>query len=120
MSQVDFKSQPRGTSKPRISREEYKEIARQQERAKRLVFRAAGESRIAADTEVGRYVIENTYDGPQPVRARRNGTLIRDGMCKTELSARLAIQEDISRRRKVLTPVFECVSVEELEDEELE
>lgn len=85
----------------RRGRYDYAVLAEQSARAKRIRFTAIGNNRIECVTEYGRYVIENTYDGVQPVRARRNGSLILYGMCKTELEARLAVAADIARRKAI-------------------
>lgn len=93
--------EPRGSVRSRRGRADYALSADQADRAKRIRFTAIGNNRIECLTSYGRYVIENTYDGVQPVRARRNGSLILYGMCKTELEARLAVAADIARRKAI-------------------
>lgn len=92
---------PYSAPRPRRGRADYANRAEKADQARRIRFTAVGRNRIECQTPYGRYVIENTYDGPQPVRARRNGSLILYGMCKTEMDAKIAIATDIERRKSI-------------------
>jgi hypothetical protein len=90
---------PKGLSAPRRGRADYAVAAEARDTARRIKFERLSPYRLEAYSNVGWYILENTCDGPQPWRARRNGSLIMNGMCRTEIDARLAVSADLAKRR---------------------
>jgi beta-glucanase (GH16 family) len=100
MSAVDWRTVPRGHPRTRNTREEVRRLKTRAENAKSIVFVRIDEAIWQHESFYGKYIIENTFIGPLAWRARRNGTLVKNGMVTSMDNAKAAIIDDIGRRKK--------------------
>jgi len=96
-------------ARKRRGRTDYANARDVEKEARNMPWMHQGNGKAFCVTGVGRYTIENTYDGPVPIRARRNGSLIKNGATRNVDDAKIAVVEDI-RRRKGLTEPEEVVT----------
>lgn len=104
MTLPNYRAVPHGKPRTRNTREEAIRLKARVAGAKAITFAKIDEALWQHESFYGKYIIENTFDGPLRWRARRNGTLIKGGMVDSMDAAKAAVNDDIARRRKTNAP----------------